>query len=144
MAVDGPRQRRLLGEHDGVRPGGDGDRVHVPLSQRGKGERIRDRLRATRQQLARAPKKQQPGEAERDDLQMPRAHAVSGGGAVSGRYVCCVIRRRRQSLRLPATITSTGTPMMLPYFTKSCFVALVNTSRGGERFLDRIVISASS
>src|SRR5882762_8063516 len=43
-----------------------------------------------------------------------------------------------------ALISSTGTPMRFPYLTTPRVTALVNTSGGGARFLERMPISASS
>src|SRR2546430_9439330 len=127
---------------DRVRSLDDGDGVHVRLRERGQRERPRHRVRAARQQLAAAPQEQQDDETDGDELEMLGAHAALP--AVSGRYVRRVVRRRRHNRRTPPITSSTGTPMTLPYLTALRVVALVNTSGGGARFLDRMPINASS
>src|SRR5439155_5822149 len=88
------------------------------------------------------PEEQHHNQGEGDHLQLFRAHPAPA--SASGRYVCRVICRRRHSRKAPNTISSTGTPMMLPYFTDWRRVTLVKTRGGGARFFERMAISASS
>src|SRR6266705_2156405 len=133
---------RLFPQHDRIRRLHDRDRVAIGLDERRHGERTRDRVRAAREERAPAPEEQQDGGTDGDQFEMLRAHAAPV--AASGRYVRRVARRRRASQSTPATITSAGTPTMSPHFAAFWVAALVYTTWGGARFLDRIAINASS
>src|SRR2546428_6091659 len=100
-----------------------------------------DRVRASGEELGAPPEEQHDDEREGDQLQVFRAHPAPA--SASGRYVCRVICRRRHNRTTPNTISSTGTPMMLPYFTAWRMVTLVKTRGGGARFFERMPITAS-
>src|SRR6266516_2356617 len=142
VAVHRPRSRVLPREHDRIGAFGDRDRVHVAGPQGRERERARDRVGTAGEELARAPEQEEDGERSRDDFQVLGTH--TDDSPASGRYVRRVISRRRNRHRLPATMSSTGMPTTLPYFTASRLVALVNTSWGGARFFERMPINASS
>src|SRR5205807_7057362 len=144
-AVHGPRRGRLPGQHDRILSLDEADRVDIGRRRRGEGEPPRDGVRAAGEALGGAPQEQHDGQREDDQPELFRAHqAPPAPASASGRYTCRVIWRRRHSRKAPKTISSTGTPMMLPYFTTSCVVALANASGGGVRFFERIAIKASS
>src|SRR5438105_3035357 len=144
-AVHGPHRGRLLGQHDRILPLYEADRVGIGRRRRGQREPAGDGVRAAGEALGGAPQEQHDREGEDDQPELFRAHeAPPAPASASGRYTCRVILRRRHNRRAPNPIRSAGTPMMLPYFTMSCVVALANASGGGVRFFERMAINASS